>query len=60
MQKFADQRDPAIEPIDMRRERQAFKRKDIKEAAESLGVSTETVKNLLREYSARIDRWPVV
>ena len=55
---FADRR--GKEPIELVRELEGSARYAKENAAEQLNVSVETVENLLRDYRARIDRWPVV
>jgi hypothetical protein len=49
-----------VDPIDIVRTCEATARRAQLEAADQLGVSVETIENLLREMRARIDRWPVV
>jgi hypothetical protein len=49
-----------IEPIAMKRQLEAFKRKVLQADADSLGVSIKTLEDLRREFHERISRWPVV
>ena len=49
-----------VEPIDVIRKLEAEARKTQKDAAKQLGVSVETIENLIRDMRARIARWPVV
>jgi hypothetical protein len=49
-----------MEPIEIVREMEQEKRAIRAEAAADLGVSVETVENLVRDLRRRIDRWPVV
>lgn len=50
----------AMEPIDIVRQTEGEARKVQADAAEQLGVSVETIVNLLREMRKKIKRWPVV
>jgi nucleoside-diphosphate-sugar epimerase len=48
------------EPIELRRDLDARYSACISKAARSLGVSTETVENVVREYRDLVKRWPPV
>lgn len=49
-----------MEPIDIIRKLEDVARKAKENAADQLSVSVETIENLLRDVTARMDRWPVV
>lgn len=49
-----------LEPVHVRREAWSAWRSAVADAAKELGVSVETVENLMREFRKRIDNWPVV
>lgn len=48
------------EPEELMRELEAKARKIIKESADQLGVSVETVENALREFRKKVDNYPNV
>ena len=58
MESIADRK--GVEPIELIRDLENTARKTKKDAAKQLGVSVKTIENLLRDVSARMDRWPVV
>jgi hypothetical protein len=49
-----------IEPIEVLGGLNDKARKIIKKSAEDLGVSTETIENLLRDLRLKIKNWPIV
>lgn len=49
-----------MEVIDLVREQEREGRAVIEDAARKLGVSVETIENLLRDFRAKVKNWPVV
>ena len=47
-----------VEPAEMKKKLQALNKRMLLAEAESLGVSIGTVKNLIKEYEARLQSWP--
>ena len=48
------------EPIEIMRELEAEQQSVIRNSAEQLNVSTETIENLLRSMREKIKKWPIV
>jgi hypothetical protein len=49
-----------IEPIEVKKDIQEKTRQVVKNASTDLGISTETIENLLRDFRKKINDWPSV
>ncbi len=58
LEKIADRQ--GKEHIEIIRQLQLLQRKSVENFAEKIGVSVETVENLLRDFRTRVARWSIV
>ncbi len=58
LEENADRR--GVEVIDLVRELERRAREVVEDAARQLGVSVETIENLLRDFREKVKNWPVV
>jgi predicted DNA-binding protein (UPF0251 family) len=49
-----------IEPIEVKKDLQEKTRQVVKNASTDLGISNETIENLLRDFRKKINDWPSV